>query len=467
LLYRQAGRAQSAMNQPAEAIASFMKALDFNPRDTVTRFFLAQELIRTQQMHAAERELQTILRIDPKNESALAILAKMYLAAGNIEDAKQVLEIWLEISPDNKAARMTMLDLLLAEKKTEQARELLIELLKEMPEDLSLGLKQVELDLEEDKFQSAEKHITDLMEKHPDNMQLKILLVRIYLKQKQWEEVVGLLQELHESQPEDTQIAIQLAHALWVSGSGARAIEKLEQVEKANSSPDVRRWLIMLLRMEARYSKAAEYLETWLDTEENPDDRLRWMQMMVQVYLLQDQTADAVKMLESSLKTDDPAIREEADLLLWNVLLNARRFEQALKHIDKALKEDPENLQWQIRRCKTLLAAEKFAEAAEQIEELLKKRKNPVIMGSDFFSQEQLWFDLFSAHFRPGRYEEAEEVIQRWLKAEPHSKMLARAVFRLYLAKEEPLKAVGIIKTIAEPLANRSDLDLLIASALF
>jgi len=100
----------------SHAVEAGLRAVEFNPKDTIAHYNLAWYLISAGDFENAEKELQKVLEINPKDEEAFICLALSELAQGRNSRAIEIYEQLKSISPYGESlAILGMADLALFE----------------------------------------------------------------------------------------------------------------------------------------------------------------------------------------------------------------------------------------------------------------------------------------------------------------------------------------------------------------
>jgi Flp pilus assembly protein TadD len=106
-LYRKAGRVD-------EAVATCREGLGRHPHYGTARLILAKALVSRQDFTEALSEIDTILRINPKDVQCHRLAAEVYRRLGRLDDAVQHLERAVTFDPEDRESQ-TLLELLRAE----------------------------------------------------------------------------------------------------------------------------------------------------------------------------------------------------------------------------------------------------------------------------------------------------------------------------------------------------------------
>jgi tetratricopeptide (TPR) repeat protein len=103
-LYRKVGRVD-------EAIATCREGLDRHPHYATARLILAKALVSRQDFTGALSEIDTILRVNPKDVQCHRLAAEVYRRLGRLDDAIQELERAATFDPEDRESH-ALLELL-------------------------------------------------------------------------------------------------------------------------------------------------------------------------------------------------------------------------------------------------------------------------------------------------------------------------------------------------------------------
>jgi Tfp pilus assembly protein PilF len=92
------------LDKPDQALAALTKGVSLYPKDPQMRFQLATAEDRLGHFDEAEKEFETILKIDPKNSAAMNYLGYSWADKGvRLEEAEKLLRQAVALEPDNGA----------------------------------------------------------------------------------------------------------------------------------------------------------------------------------------------------------------------------------------------------------------------------------------------------------------------------------------------------------------------------
>jgi tetratricopeptide (TPR) repeat protein len=85
----------------ADAVVHLKRVIDLEPTDPYARPFLVQSLLALQRFDEARRDVQALLKLDPKSSAFRDLDAELELAAGNLDRAAS---IWKQLQHENPSA---------------------------------------------------------------------------------------------------------------------------------------------------------------------------------------------------------------------------------------------------------------------------------------------------------------------------------------------------------------------------
>ena len=211
------GQVFLVQNKTDDALASYTKALQVNPKSELALYGRATVLERLQRFDDASKDIRAILDVNPRSVVAYMKLAEIAARQGQNGQIRDVLEQGIKQVPQDPAPRIALARYLISQN--------------DRPGALSA--------------------LNDLLKIQPNNTQGLALLGTIQLSIGRKAEAIGTFRRLALLTPRDPGSQILLARALFVSGdrTGANAAMK-SAVDLATASADVRQAQINLLLAE-------------------------------------------------------------------------------------------------------------------------------------------------------------------------------------------------------------------------
>ncbi len=235
--------AESASRQAIEAIAR-LKSSPFEarggpiPSDAIAKWeskalvSRAISRIQVKEIDGAVKDLETAIKVDPRNAEPHINLAALHLSEGRITDAMRSADRALEIDPRNPAAIRTLIDACLTLKDYQTAHKKLDGLQSEIPE---IAEQKARIFMAQGDRLNAEKTLRGLLDQHPDHFNAYFALSDIYqTSSRETDRAIAELRRLIDRNPGNAAMPAQahLMIGLIEDGRGdhRRALENYEKV---------------------------------------------------------------------------------------------------------------------------------------------------------------------------------------------------------------------------------------------
>ncbi|MFZ0960544.1 MAG: tetratricopeptide repeat protein [Terriglobia bacterium] len=206
------------------ALLEWQKAVDYDPKDGMARFYMAAALAQQGQLAQALEEFQKSVDLDPINASAYFYYAEALHRAGRLPESIEAYKKVLDIRPDDVVTEKSLAAVLIEAGRNDEAVEVLHSVLTLDP-------------------QLAEAH-------H--------LLGAVLATSGQLDEGIGQLQEAVAIQPEDFQFQYDLGRVLAARHSFADAIPHFQKAAEL-STKDPQQQLDSLQMLAGVYSEVGRF----------------------------------------------------------------------------------------------------------------------------------------------------------------------------------------------------------------
>lgn len=205
---------QDALNQPADAEATYRRAIAAGPNLLEPHLALGLLLARTGKIAEAHAELATASVI-PSGDATLRARAYRALAridqASNPGAASEELLAALKLSPETPDDILLTGELAETNNDPASAEAAYRRLLTADPTNAQATAALVHLLLAQKKSDQAESLLTAAVEKHPDDPTLNSQLASLYESQNQPAKALPIVEKLHAAHPEDAAVTRLLA----------------------------------------------------------------------------------------------------------------------------------------------------------------------------------------------------------------------------------------------------------------
>lgn len=237
-LWQQLGAAQAALNQLAEARASYERAVALEPHEPVGYQRLAQLLWRNVGDAAAARAvLDRMVRAAPQDPDAHLVRARFETflldepVAATAPDLKQAvvhLHRVLELDPENAEASLLLADILQRERKLPAALAVLRDLFDLYPGDIRVARSLSWLELARGNAPAAVAVLEDGLKAVPDGLDLLVPLADLLLQHGDTARAQQILRRLEQKKAPAVQVKYLQARLAMQDRQWAEAVRRIE-----------------------------------------------------------------------------------------------------------------------------------------------------------------------------------------------------------------------------------------------
>jgi len=332
--------ALSRANRFPEALAVADRLGQDMKMRTTALVYRGDILLLQRNLPQAQIALDKAVELEPKNPLVLLARANFLTTTQKYDAAAKDLYTILLANPKHSSARLRLADIAARQNKDQEARKLLNETITQSPSEAAPRISLIRYLMARKDLKGALKAADNLVGAQPENADGVMLRGQVQSALGQKQEAVASFRRLVTLTPNAVQSQILLGDALFVSGDRAGAQRALDDAVKI--SPD----------------SAA----------------VKASQVNLQLVL---GNADAAVTLARTFQTSHPG--SQADILLADTLVKAKRLDQASDVLTKSLAAKPDQavLSWLVRV--KILAKDKKA-AANLMSQWLARNPNDLGM---------------------------------------------------------------------------------------
>jgi tetratricopeptide (TPR) repeat protein len=373
--YYQLGLAYLGLSDFRDAVSSFQKALELNPKHAGAQLKMAELMAASgnkEVLQEAQKRSQEVLALLPGDPDALNVLALTELKLGRPESAEAHLEQALKTSPSNLKSSVALAQAKLARKDTAGAEEVLKQAVAQAPRSpeprVYLGGFYVALG----KTAEAEQQYRKALEINPKYGPALLALGAMQVRAGRNDEADRTYQQL-SALPEKQ---YRPAHALFLFQSGKREqavaeFEKLFQTDREDRA--LRTDLVTAYLAVNRVGDAERVLTAALKKNDRDVDAL--MQRS-RIYLGSEKYAEAQADLNQVLHFRPNAA--EAHYLLSKVKQGRGEAAMQRQELGEALRVDPSFGAARVELAQALIATGGAQQALELLDQAPREQKNAI-----------------------------------------------------------------------------------------
>jgi tetratricopeptide (TPR) repeat protein len=466
------GDACAGLDELDQAETAYKKAIELRPGDPTAALALARLHFRNGNLLAAQRYYQEALTAQPGNGEAIEGLIDSYLGGGKSEIAQAQLHQARSagLSPDVKRRIETALRFAASPYQTAHLEELARQAAQH-PSDAETALRLAAGLYVHQRYDEALKRVSSVLACDPYDERASILLANIQARRLEFGPAVDALQELARRYPNRRSVLESLAECCL---SDFRLDEaRRAMIRLASLAPNDEARALYRARLLSSYTEfsesgpALELLQEWLRDAPN-DAGLR--RQRLELLVAAGRSAEAVDEVTRALDAAPDDSERRGEFLV--VCERAREFRSAESRLREWLKASPNEAEltrallfiliadhrageavellksfepqsWdaaiesRIWRSRALAAAERFADAVEELDSLLDEQLAASRAGVRSSLRRQLLLTLIDAR----DYDGAIKRIDQWLADAAPGDALER--FDLLSQKRIVLQAAG------------------------
>ncbi len=452
-----------AMNRAAEARQTLLDARRKFPASVDLSVQIATNLMQDQP-DEARKEIDQILKLEPKNPVGHVLLGELQYKLGKFEEAEAILggesvvnsrfpqahfllgnlsrqknkmdeaqdhyQKALALNGAYVPARLALAEVFVSKGRFEDSREEIKKALQVQPGNTAVRLFKVQLDLAERKLPDADASLSGLLKEEPNNPSiLRQMSIYQQIRGNSNEAEKYLVRAL-EIAPDSEQLFRDLAGLYEIMKQPDRALQKLNNVPQKQAfhyelMGTILSHLGKMQDAETAYKKALEKDPKRLSSEMH----------LAELYVQTGREDEGIKTLDDLAKKDPK--RTDVLALKGNVLQIQGKTKEAEDYYRKALQADP-NIDLAANNLAYLLAEEgRDLESARQYAQSVKKRKpeDPNIADT-----------LGWVYFKLGSLLLARDQAEFAVSKDPNNGMFQYHLGMIYKSNHEKTKAEAALK---------------------
>jgi tetratricopeptide (TPR) repeat protein len=420
----------------------------------------------------AVADAERALAIDPKNESAAALVAALYMQQNRVDDARKKLEAATAAVPKSVDLRLILADIYARSGETERAEQTLLEIVRLQPDKIAHRQSLARFYMAHKRVDDAEKALRKAVEIAPDNLDARKTLVDFVAAQRSVEAGIALLQEYEKADPKNLDLKLSIGDFYAARGRAEEAKSAYDRVvELGKDKPQAlvaRNRLAAYEVSQKNFDEARRLIGEVLAANPQDNDALALraqialdkgdpaaavadlravlrdqpvsvpvQRALASAYLQSKDVALAEETLRKAIETNpaDPDLRVD----LAQVLVSSGRADRALEELRKTVDEYPQNVAAQEHLF--LMYAQKNDTASARAIALSVKSARPDLGIGDYL--------LGLVELADGKNAAAVAALQASLKLQPTAAEPLTALVKAHLQQKDPAAAIELLQATA------------------
>lgn len=324
----------------AEAERQVEEVLKHNPRSSDALVLSGRMALAKRNGKDAVQAFRTVLHDHPEMAVVQYLLGQAYQLTGEVNLAKESFERAVALYPEQVEARRSLAVLETKSGQYQQARSRLDELLKQRPDDLVALDMLMMLDLVTKNWKDAERTLARLRTASRNGYVAHMAEGRFHEAQRHFEEASQAYERAMLLVPGESEPLIYFVKLAVLQGRTAQAKNRLESLVTASPEHPIAHGLLgEVLTILGRYGDAeAQFREA---VRLNPKWITPWLEW-AGLWRSQKQPDTAVQILQDGIQTNPQS--EELHLLLAAVYSDSDRIDAAIASYEAVLRLNPKNV---------------------------------------------------------------------------------------------------------------------------
>lgn len=334
-LYRKSGQDEKAR----ERYAALVEEYKDKPVGLEAKIKLAEMDLLAGRQDEAERQVQGVLKQNPRSSDGLMLSGRMALARRNGKDAVQAFRIVLHDQPDMATVHYLLGQAYQLTGETNLAKESFEQAVALYPDQVEAKRSLAVLDSKSGRYEQAHARLDDLLKRRPDDVEALGMLMMLDVVTKNWSEAERTLQRLQAVAKESLLTHMAEGRLHQALGRFERAVAAYERAAiLAPTDPDPLLSLVKLEVAQGRLHQVKLRMEAMIAKQ---PDHLYAHGLLGEVSMMAGDYSDADAHFDQATKLNP---RWLAPWLNWGSLwLDQKRFDQAILVVKNGLKANPES----------------------------------------------------------------------------------------------------------------------------
>ena len=287
----------------------------------------------------AERQVEEVLRANPRSSDGLILSGRMALARRNGKDAVQAFRIVLHDQPELATVHYLLGQAHQLTGETNLARESFEEAIALYPNQMDAKRSLAVLETRSGRYDQARARLAQLLKQRPGDLDALDMLMTVDLATKNWSGAEQTLQQLQVAGKEHPLVSMAEGRLHEAQGRADRAVSAYERATVlAPNDLDPLLTLVKLEVAQGHLKRAKGRLETLLDQQ---PDHLYAHGLLGEVYTIAGDVSRADVQFEQATRLNPKWLMPWLD---WGSLWQGqKRFDQAVQIVKNGLVVNPES----------------------------------------------------------------------------------------------------------------------------
>ena len=423
------------------------KVIEAEPNNLDRRVRLAGFYDEQRQYDKAEAMLREVIQLDPENEQRYLALVKFQYARKGASEGEAALMEAQKALPKSPAIRFALGELYELNRQPDKARAAYEEARNDFrgkPAELEAKVKLAAIDWSAGKREEAEKQLADVLKENPRASDALLLRGKIELQEGKAKDAIQDFRSVLKDQPELADVHALLGRAYMETADRALAKESLEKAVALNPRLSEAQMALAALDSSSGNLKDARTRVEGL-SKQDPKN-LKTLSVLLRLQAAEKDWAATAETLSRAREAGaDSAV---ADLAEGRLHQARKEWDQAQAAFERAFTRSPESPEPLIALVQLDLQQGKAAPAKRRLEDVLARNPNHpyavgllgeiALMEKDRTGAEsrfreatqrkpdwvQPWLHLVGLKLAQNKREEAWELLENGLKANPKSEEL-------------------------------------------